>query len=208
MCDGAVSQTCGIRRSREGPAQAPVTARSPSSGAGGRRYGSVDAQFPDGDFTAGGPTAAVVTLPNVVHAAFSLMVTLFSIAGLYVFLQADFLAATQVIVYVGGILVLILFGVLMTSSKLVMKVNIEVSKWQMFGGIIVSSALFAVLLLLIFETPWNILSEVVDSSDSTTEQIGIAILQKKFLLPFEVTSIVLLIALIGAVFISRTEVQE
>jgi len=136
------------------------------------------------------------------------MVTLFSVAGLYVFLQADFLAATQVIVYVGGILVLILFGVLMTSSKLVMKVNIEVSKWQMFGGIIVSSALFAVLLLLIFETPWNILSEVVDSSDSTTEQIGIAILQKKFLLPFEVTSIVLLIALIGAVFISRTEVQE
>ena len=152
--------------------------------------------------------AAVVTLPNVVHAAFSLMVTLFSVAGLYVFLQADFLAATQVIVYVGGILVLILFGVLMTSSKLVMKVNIEVSKWQMFGGIIVSSALFVVLSLLTFETPWNVLSEVVNSSDSTVEQIGIAILQKKFLLPFEVASIILLIALIGAVFISRTEEQE
>ena len=151
---------------------------------------------------------AVVTLPNVVHAAFSLMVTLFSVAGLYVFLQADFLAATQVIVYVGGILVLILFGVLMTSSKLVMQVNIEVSKWQMFGGIVVSSALLAVLLLLTFETPWNVLSEVVDSSDSTVEQIGIAILQKKFLLPFEVASIILLIALIGAVFISRTEEQE
>jgi NADH-quinone oxidoreductase subunit J len=151
---------------------------------------------------------AVVTLPNVVHAAFSLMVTLFSVAGLYVFLQADFLAATQVIVYVGGILVLILFGVLMTSSKLVMKVNIEVSKWQMFGGIIVSSALFVVLSLLTFETPWNVLSEVVNSSDSTVEQIGIAILQKKFLLPFEVASIILLIALIGAVFISRTEEQE
>ena len=151
---------------------------------------------------------AVATLPNVVHAAFSLMVTLFSVAGLYVFLQADFLAATQVIVYVGGILVLILFGVLMTSSKLVMKVSIEVSMWQMFGGIFVSSALLAVLLLLTFETPWNVLSEVVDSSDSTVEQIGIAILQKKFLLPFEVASIILLIALIGAVFISRTEEQE
>ena len=151
---------------------------------------------------------AVVALPNVVHAAFSLMVTLFSVAGLYVFLRADFLAATQVIVYVGGILVLILFGVLMTSSKLVMKVNIEVSKWQMFGGIIVSSALFVVLSLLTFETPWNVLSEVVNSSDSTVEQIGIAILQKKFLLPFEVASIILLIALIGAVFISRTEEQE
>ena len=142
------------------------------------------------------------------HAAFSLMVTLFSVAGLYVFLQADFLAATQVIVYVGGILVLILFGVLMTSSKLVMKVSIEVSMWQMFGGIFVSSALLAVLLLLTFETPWNVLSEVVDSSDSTVEQIGIAILQKKFLLPFEVASIILLIALIGAVFISRAEEQE
>ena len=150
---------------------------------------------------------AVVPLPNVVHAAFSLMVTLFSVAGLYVFLRADFLAATQVIVYVGGILVLILFGVLMTSSKLVMQVKIEVSKWQMFGGIIVSSALFVVLSLLTFETPWNVLSEVVNSSDSTVEQIGIAILQKKFLLPFEVASIILLIALIGAVFISRTEEQ-
>ena len=96
----------------------------------------------------------------------------------------------------------------MTSSKLAMKVNIEVSKWQMFGGIIVSSALFVVLSLLTFETPWNVLSEVVNSSDSTVEQIGIAILQKKFLLPFEVASIILLIALIGAVFISRTEEQE
>ena len=78
----------------------------------------------------------------------------------------------------------------------------------MFGGIVVSSALLAVLLLLTFETPWNVLSEVVDSSDSTVELIGIAILQKKFLLPFEVASIILLIALIGAVFISRTEEQE
>ena len=67
----------------------------------------------------------VVTVRNIVHAAFSLMVTLFGVAGLYVFLQADFLAATQVIVYVGGILVLILFGVMMTSGRLEMRIHIE-----------------------------------------------------------------------------------
>ena len=67
----------------------------------------------------------VVTVRNIVHAAFSLMITLFGIAGLYVFLQADFLAATQVIVYVGGILVLILFGVMMTSGRLQMRIQIE-----------------------------------------------------------------------------------
>ena len=67
----------------------------------------------------------MVTVRNIVHAAFSLMITLFGVAGLYVFLQADFLAATQVIVYVGGILVLILFGVMMTSGRLQMRIQIE-----------------------------------------------------------------------------------
>ena len=79
-----------------------------------------------------GSAVIVVTIKNIVYAAFSLMVTLFSVAGLYVFLQADFLAATQVIVYVGGILVLILFGVMMTSGRLDLKLKLE--RGQMFWG--------------------------------------------------------------------------
>ena len=77
---------------------------------------------------------AVVSVRNIVHAAFALMVTLFGIAGLYVFLQADFLAATQVIVYVGGILVLILFGVMMTSGRLEMRVRIQ--RGQLLLGVV------------------------------------------------------------------------
>ena len=85
-----------------------------------------------------GSALLVVTVRNIVHAAFSLMVTLFGVAGLYVFLQADFLAATQVIVYVGGILVLILFGVMMTSGRLEMRIHIErgaaATRWCCFLG--------------------------------------------------------------------------
>ena len=58
----------------------------------------------------------VVISPNLVHSAVSLLFTLFGVAGLYVFLYADFLAATQVVIYVGGILVLIIFGVMLTNK--------------------------------------------------------------------------------------------
>jgi len=152
-----------------------------------------------------GSAVIVVTVRNIVHAAFSLMVTLFSIAGLYVFLQADFLAATQVIVYVGGILVLILFGVMMTSGRLDMKLKME--RGQLFWGGLVTILIFALLLGVIRRTPWNV-QEELGTVEGTTSQIGKAILQKEFLLPFEVASVILLIALIGAVLISRKEVRE
>ncbi len=152
-----------------------------------------------------GSAVIVVTVRNIVHAAFSLMVTLFSIAGLYVFLQADFLAATQVIVYVGGILVLILFGVMMTSGRLDMKLKME--RGQLFWGGLVTILIFALLLGVIRRTPWNV-QEELGTVEGTTSQIGKAILQEEFLLPFEVASVILLIALIGAVLISRKEVRE
>ena len=60
-----------------------------------------------------GSALLVVTSPNLVHSAVSLLFTLFSVAAVYVFLYADFIAATQVIIYVGGILVLIIFGVML-----------------------------------------------------------------------------------------------
>ena len=152
-----------------------------------------------------GSAVVVVTVRNIVHAAFSLMITLFSIAGLYVFLQADFLAATQVIVYVGGILVLILFGVMMTSGRLDMKLTME--RGQLFWGGLVSLLILALLLGVITKTPWNV-QEDLTAVEGTTSQIGTMILQKEFLLPFEVASVILLIALIGAVLISRKEVRE
>ena len=149
----------------------------------------------------------VVTVRSIVHAAFSLMVTLFGVAGLYVFLQADFLAATQVIVYVGGILVLILFGVMMTSGRLEMQIHIE--RGQLLLGGIVALALFMLLLTVIANTPaWKNLIDDGTELPPTTERIGELILNGPFLLPFEVVSVLLLVALIGAALISRKEVRD
>ena len=151
---------------------------------------------------------AVVTVRNIVHAAFALMVTLFGVAGLYVFLQADFLAATQVIVYVGGILVLILFGVMMTSGRLEMRIHVERGQLLLGGGI--SLALLMLLLTVIANTPgWeNLTDDGTALDEPTTERIGHLILNGKFLLPFEVVSVLLLVALIGAALISRKEVRD
>ncbi len=149
----------------------------------------------------------VVTVRNIVHAAFSLMVTLFGVAGLYVFLQADFLAATQVIVYVGGILVLILFGVMMTSGRLEMRIHIE--RGQLLLGGAVALALFMLLLTVIANTPlWKNRIDDGTALPPTTEKIGELILNGPFLLPFEVVSVLLLVALIGAALISRKEVRD
>lgn len=150
---------------------------------------------------------AVVTVRNIVHAAFALMVTLFGVAGLYVFLQADFLAATQVIVYVGGILVLILFGVMMTSGRLEMRIHIERGQLLLGGGI--SLALLMLLLTVIANTPgWKNKTDDGTLLKPTTKRIGELILEEKFLLPFEVVSVLLLVALIGAALISRKEVRD
>ena len=149
----------------------------------------------------------VVTVRNIVHAAFSLMVTLFGVAGLYVFLQADFLAATQVIVYVGGILVLILFGVMMTSGRLEMRLHIE--RGQLLLGGVIALALLMLLLTVIANTPaWKNLTDDGTELPPTTERIGELILNGPFLLPFEVVSVLLLVALIGAALISRKEVRD
>ena len=154
-----------------------------------------------------GSALLVVTVRNIVHAAFSLMVTLFGVAGLYVFLQADFLAATQVIVYVGGILVLILFGVMMTSGRLEMRIHIE--RGQLLLGGLVALALLMLLLTVIANTPvWKNRTDDGTALAPTTEKIGELILQGPFLLPFEVVSVLLLVALIGAALISRKEVRD
>ena len=153
----------------------------------------------------------VVTVRNIVHAAFSLMVTLFSVAGLYVFLQADFLAATQVIVYVGGILVLILFGVMMTSGHFEMPTHVKshIERGQLLLGGVVALALLMLLLSVIANTPaWKNLTDDGTKLPPTTERIGELILNGQFLLPFEVISVLLLVALIGAALISRKEVRD
>ena len=143
----------------------------------------------------------VVTAKNLVHAAVALMGTLFGVAGLYIFLYADFLAAVQVVIYVGGILVLIIFGVMLTQ-KIATAVVVQSSMPNRFLAGVVVFFLFIGLSSLMFRTPWH-RGELVETT-GTVATIGTSLLTR-YLLHFEVASILLLVALLGAAYLSRKE---
>ena len=140
----------------------------------------------------------VVFSPNLIHSAVSLLFTLFSTAGLYIFLYADFIAATQVVIYVGGILVLIIFGVMLTSK--IETPSIAASSKNQFIGGMGAFAIFVIQMAIIFNTEWSIGD--IQSQDTTVPAIG-KLLLNEYLLPFEIVSILLLAALMGAALLSR-----
>ena len=140
----------------------------------------------------------VVFSPNLIHSAVSLLFTLFSTAGLYIFPYADFIAATQVVIYVGGILVLIIFGVMLTSR--IDTPSIAASSKNQFIGGVGAFTIFVIQVAVIFNTPWHIGTE--QSRDSTVSSIG-NLLLNEYLLPFEIISILLLASLMGAALLSR-----
>ena len=140
----------------------------------------------------------VVFSPNLIHSAVSLLFTLFSTAGLYIFLYADFIAATQVVIYVGGILVLIIFGVMLTTR--IDTPSIAASSKNQFIGGIGGFIICDLQIGVIFNTPWHI--GVEQSREATGADIG-NLLLNEYLLPFEIVSILLLAALMGAALLSR-----
>ena len=144
----------------------------------------------------------VVLSPNLIHSAVSLLFTLFGVSGLYVFLYADFIAATQIIIYVGGILVLIIFGVMLTNNISDPKLTNK-SQHQLLAGIF-SFASLIMLSNIVFDTNWYVKELII--RDSTVNDIGMMLLST-YLLPFEVVSILLLAALIGAAMLSRKKVD-
>ena len=146
----------------------------------------------------------VVVSPNLVHSAVSLLITLFGVAGLYVFLYADFLAATQVVIYVGGILVLIIFGVMLTNK--IDKPVIESNSSNKIIGFFVSGFIFSILSFVVLQTNWQIAQNNIEG-DSTVKLIGYLILGK-YLLPFELISVLLLAALVGSAMLARKKINE
>ena len=146
----------------------------------------------------------VVVSPNLVYSALSLLFALFGIAGLYIFLYADFLAATQVVIYVGGILVLIIFGVMLTNK--IENVSITNPGRNKIAGATLSLILLFVQFNVIFNTKWNVSDELIEKEE-TVSSIG-RLLLTDYILPFEVASVILLAALIGAAMLSRKKVEN
>jgi len=145
-----------------------------------------------------GSALVVVLARSLIYNAFALLGTFFGVAGLYLLLGADFLAATQLLIYVGGILVLLLFGVMLTHKIYDLDLRSEVT--QFLPGVIIAAFLFAILALTAARTPWAAGAGRIPSP--TTEEIG-AMFLGPYLLPFWAASILLLVALIGAAMIVR-----
>lgn len=143
----------------------------------------------------------VVLLNNVVYSAFLLGGVFLGISGLYILMNADFVSAAQILIYVGAVNVLILFAIMLVNKR---EAYTPVpGRWLRQGGAaVVSLGVFALLTKMILQTPWE-LSSLPPTTDSITT-IGQHFFSD-FLLPFELASILLLMALIGAVVLARRE---
>ncbi len=140
---------------------------------------------------------------NIVYSAFSLMGTFMGVAGLYVCLAADFVAVVQVLIYVGGILVLTLFAVMLTHRIADVRIsNRTVGRWP---ALAVMAVIAGVMGYAALHTAWQ--TKTPGTPEPTTYGIGNAFLGD-YVLPFELASVVLLAALIGAVVLSRKELRE
>ncbi|MDP4174800.1 MAG: NADH-quinone oxidoreductase subunit J [Bacteroidota bacterium] len=144
----------------------------------------------------------VVTTRNIVYSAFNLLFTFFGVAGLYVLLGADFVAVVQIMVYVGGILILILFGVMLTNK--ITNVQIKTGTLQVIPAVIGVLLLAGVLIFKVFlGTEWK--SVKTDIPVKTTAFALGKLLITDYVLIFELLGILLLVVLIGAATIARRE---
>ena len=142
----------------------------------------------------------VVSSGNIVRSAFYLLATLFGISGLYILLGADFVAVTQIMVYIGGILILLLFGVMLTSD--ITNVEIRKGKATVLPAIVGVGVLLGSVVSILMKTNWK--NELSKIPQTTTYDLG-KLLITDYVLIFELLGILLLIALIGAASMARRD---
>ncbi len=147
--------------------------------------------------------AGVAFSSNIVYSAFSLLGTFMGVAGLYVFLAADFVAVIQVLIYVGGILVLMIFAVMLTQS--IADVRISNRSVGRLPALLIVGGIAAVMAKAVLGTVWHTVP--AGAPNPSTYAIGNGFLGD-YILPFELASVVLLATLIGAVVLSRKELKE
>lgn len=150
----------------------------------------------------------VVALRNPVYSALSLLIMFFHMAGLFVTLHAEFLAAVQILVYAGAILVLYLFVVMLLNVKQELRYHPQVP----LGILLVVTLLTEVVLLGLYQggqdrAPVAAAAVRLPEGAGNTESIG-QVLFTTYLLPFEVASLILLVAMIGAVILAKRDIYE
>ncbi len=153
-----------------------------------------------------GGALGVVTNRNLIHGAIYLIISLFGGAGLFVLLSAPFLAAVQVLVYIGAIAILIIFAVMLTRSMTSMR---ELYNRQWWISAVVAVLLFGLLVLGVIGPVWvanEEASQPVSDLVATTQDLGVALVDgNQYVLPFEIASLLLTAAMIGAIVIARED---
>jgi len=158
----------------------------------------------------------VVTNRNLFHAALALMGSFLGVAGLYVLLDAGFLAAAQLLVYIGAISILLIFAIMMTRRLMQTSETPFNSQWIVSGATsLIVFAVIAYVVLQVFpwqpdEQPFGAAPEVPDAVlQESVNQLGVALVSvDQYVLPFEVASVLLLAALIGAIVVAWPENKE
>lgn len=152
---------------------------------------------------------AIVISPNIVRMSVYLLLTLGGAAGMYFMLNAEFLAAIQLVVYAGGTLILIVFGIMLTSKNPFMQ--LRVSLWEMMAGVFIAVLISGLLVLALVQSlPLTQLAspgasgvgKAFDGSYGQVDLIGRALLSA-YLVPFEVAAVLLLVVMIGAAYMAR-----
>jgi NADH-quinone oxidoreductase subunit J len=150
----------------------------------------------------------VITRHNVVHSAAFLGATLFAVAGIFLTLHAEFLAGVQVIVYVGGILVLFVFVIMLISVDRSVHERQYNRQWTI--AILTSGILIVEIVYGLYRGKDSLAlpnaAAPAVSVAGNSEQVGMA-LYTSYLLPFEIASILLLVAIVGAVVLSKKRTQ-
>ena len=147
-----------------------------------------------------GAAIGVVRTKNVVHAALFLVVVLAGAAGQYLLLLSEFVAWVQVLIYIGAIVVLFLFGIMLTRAP--MRGETDLDNDQRWPAAVVSLFLLGVLATLLVDAFSD--KEIVLKSPTATAEVADSIF-KMYVVPFEVVSVLLLAALVGAVVIARRD---
>jgi NADH-quinone oxidoreductase subunit J len=143
----------------------------------------------------------MVTTTNVVHAALYLMVVLGAVAGVYIILAAEFVAAAQVLVYIGAVVVLVLFGVMLTRARIGDEPDLDYDhRWL---GVLVAGLLLAVMSYSLWDRFEDTLLPA-DREIQRTAEVADSIFAT-YIVPFEAISVLLLAALIGAIVVARRD---
>ena len=144
-----------------------------------------------------GAALAVVTSKNLFHSALWMILSFVGVAGLYVLLEAGFLAAVQILIYAGAIAMLIVFAIMLTRRLMANPVQRNAQwGWSALGAVL----FFAALGLILLRVSWPVVEAAVP--EETISILGRE-LMSTYLVPFEVASVLLLVALVGSIIIAR-----